>query len=89
MTSRFRRRQAGIKKPFAVNRAAENSLRVLQSFPGHRHSDRVYIVDNNDIAHQGEIVIQNEVDDLFVVEKVVRPDDKIVIGSERFAMARR
>jgi membrane fusion protein (multidrug efflux system) len=39
----------------------------------------VYVVDTQDVAHQREIVIQNELDDLFVVNQGVAVDDKIVL----------
>ena len=39
----------------------------------------VYVVDKNDVVHQREIVIQNEVDDLFVVDTGVAVGDKIVV----------
>ena len=43
----------------------------------------VYVVDKNDVAHQREIVIQNELDDVFVVKTGVGVDDKIVIEGVR------
>jgi membrane fusion protein, multidrug efflux system len=39
----------------------------------------VYVVDTQDVVHQREIVIQNELDDLFVVNKGVGVDEKIVL----------
>jgi len=39
----------------------------------------VYVVDKNKIAHQREIVIQNELEDLFVIKKGVEVGDKIVL----------
>jgi membrane fusion protein (multidrug efflux system) len=39
----------------------------------------VYVVDTQDVAHQREIVIQSELDDLFVVTRGVDVDDKIVL----------
>jgi membrane fusion protein (multidrug efflux system) len=38
----------------------------------------VYVVDKSDVAHQRQIVVLNEVDGLFVVEKGVGVGDKIV-----------
>ena len=50
----------------------------------------VFVVDKDHVAHQREIVIQNELDDIFVIAKGVGVDDKIVIkGSDRSATARR
>ena len=43
----------------------------------------VYVVDKDDVAHQREIVIQNELDDLFVVKTGVGVDDKIVLEGVR------
>ena len=43
----------------------------------------VYVVDKDDVAHQREIVIQNELEDLFVVKTGVGVDDKIVIEGVR------
>src|SRR5262249_39693148 len=39
----------------------------------------VYVVDAQNVAHQREISIQNELDDLFVVGKGVGVNDKIVL----------
>jgi membrane fusion protein (multidrug efflux system) len=44
----------------------------------------VYVVDTQDVAHQREIVIQNELDDLYVVNKGVGVDDKIVLEGVRY-----
>jgi membrane fusion protein (multidrug efflux system) len=38
----------------------------------------VYVVDQDDVAHQREVVIQHELDELFVVKRGVGVDDKIV-----------
>ena len=38
----------------------------------------VYVVDKEDVAHLREIVIQNELEDLFVIKKGVGVDDKII-----------
>jgi membrane fusion protein (multidrug efflux system) len=43
----------------------------------------VYVVDKDDVAHQREISIQNEVNDVFVVEKGVGVGDKIVSDGVR------
>ena len=44
----------------------------------------VYVVDTQDMAHQREIVVQNELDDLFVVNKGIGVDDKIVLEGVRY-----
>ena len=43
----------------------------------------VYVVDKDDVAHRREIVIQNELEDLFVVKTGVGMDDKIVLEGVR------
>jgi membrane fusion protein (multidrug efflux system) len=43
----------------------------------------VYVVDQDNVAHQREIEIQNELDDLFVVEKGLVTADKIVLEGVR------
>jgi membrane fusion protein (multidrug efflux system) len=43
----------------------------------------VYVVDNEDVAHQREIVVQNELEDLFVIKKGVGVEDKIILEGVR------
>jgi membrane fusion protein (multidrug efflux system) len=43
----------------------------------------VYVVDEDDVAHQREIVVQNELEDLFVIEKGLTAADKIVLEGIR------
>lgn len=43
----------------------------------------VYVVDQDDVAHQREIVVQNELDDIYVIEKGLSVDDKIVLEGIR------
>lgn len=43
----------------------------------------VYVVDKDDVAHQREIQVRNELDDLFVIEKGVGTEDKIVLEGIR------
>ena len=43
----------------------------------------IYVVDKDDVAHRREIVIQNELEDMFVVKTGVGVDDKIVIDGIR------
>ncbi len=42
----------------------------------------VYVVDKDDVAHQREIVVQNETDDMFVIKKGVGVGDRIVIDGQ-------
>ncbi|HEY1598804.1 MAG TPA: efflux RND transporter periplasmic adaptor subunit [Pirellulales bacterium] len=43
----------------------------------------VFVVDKDNVAHQREIGIQNEVDDIFVINTGVGVDDKIVVDGIR------
>ena len=43
----------------------------------------VYVVDKDDVAHQREIVVQNELEDLFVIKKGISADEKIVLEGIR------
>ena len=43
----------------------------------------VYVVDKDDVVHQREIVVQNELDDIFVIKKGLGVDDKIVLEGVR------
>ncbi len=43
----------------------------------------VFVVDAEDVAHQQEIVVQNELEDLFVIKTGVTVDDKIVLEGIR------
>jgi membrane fusion protein, multidrug efflux system len=43
----------------------------------------VYVVDDEDVAHQREIRIENELDDIFVIEKGLDVNDKIVLEGIR------
>ena len=43
----------------------------------------VYVVDKDDVVHQREIVIQNEMDDIFVIKKGLDVNDRIVLEGIR------
>ena len=43
----------------------------------------VYVVGKDDVVHQREIVVQHEVDDIFVVKKGLDVTDKIVLEGVR------
>ena len=43
----------------------------------------VYVVDKDDVAHQREIVVQNELDDIYVIKEGVGVEDKIVLEGIR------
>ena len=43
----------------------------------------VYVVDKDDVAHQREIGVQNEMDDIYVIEKGLDVSDRIVLEGMR------
>jgi len=43
----------------------------------------VYVVDNDNVAHQREIIIQNESEDLFVIKQGIGVEDKIILDGFR------
>jgi membrane fusion protein (multidrug efflux system) len=43
----------------------------------------VFVVDKDDVAHQREIVVENELDDIYVLKKGLNTDDKIVLEGIR------
>ena len=43
----------------------------------------VYVIDQDDVAHRREIVVQNELEDIYVIEKGLGVDDKIVLEGIR------
>jgi membrane fusion protein (multidrug efflux system) len=43
----------------------------------------VYVVDKEDVAHRREIVVKNELDDLFVIGRGVGAEDRIVVEGTR------
>ena len=43
----------------------------------------VFVVDENDVAHQREITVENELEDIYVIKKGVEVSDKIVLEGIR------
>ena len=43
----------------------------------------VYVVDKDDVVHRREIVVQHEMDDIFVIKKGVGVGDRIVLEGIR------
>ena len=43
----------------------------------------VFVVDENHVVHQREIAIQNELDDIFIVKKGLKENEKIVLEGVR------
>lgn len=48
-----------------------------------REKRYVYVVDKDNVVHQREIVIQNELDDVYVVKEGLHANDKIVVDGAR------
>ncbi len=43
----------------------------------------VYVVDKENVVHQREIAVQNELDDIFVIKQGLSVDDRIVLEGVR------
>ena len=67
-----------------IHRALKNALVIPQRATFEILDKRyVYVVDKDDVVHQREIVVQNELDDIFVIKKGLGVDDKIVLEGVR------
>ncbi len=68
-----------------ISGVQEDSLVIPQRATFEVQSKRyVYVVDEKNVVHQREIVVQNELDDLFVIKKGdVGTDDKIIVDGVR------
>jgi membrane fusion protein (multidrug efflux system) len=67
-----------------INRVLKDAILIPQRATFEDHAKRyVYVVDKDHVAHQREIVIQNETEDLFVVKKGVGVGDRIVLEGVR------
>jgi membrane fusion protein (multidrug efflux system) len=67
-----------------ISRVLKDAILIPQRATFEDHARRyAYVVDRNHVAHQREIVIQNETDDLFIVKKGVGVGDKIVLEGIR------
>jgi membrane fusion protein, multidrug efflux system len=63
-----------------ISQVQNDAIVIPQRATFEAHDKRyVYVVDKDGVAHQREIDIQNELEDLFVVKTGVGVDDKIVI----------
>ena len=63
-----------------ISRTLNNALVIPQRATLEELPKRyVYVVDKDDVAHRREIVIQNELEDRYVVKTGVGVDDKIVV----------
>ena len=67
-----------------ISRVQENAIVIPQRATFEVLQKRyVYIVDENDIAHQREITVQNELEDIYVIKSGVGVQDKIVLEGIR------
>jgi membrane fusion protein (multidrug efflux system) len=67
-----------------MGRVQDNALVIPQRATYEVRDKRyVLVVDKDDVAHERKVVVQTEVDDLFVVKSGVRAGDKIVVEGDR------
>jgi len=67
-----------------VRRKLKDSLVIPQRATFEVREKRyVYVIDKDNVAHQREIAVQNELEDLFVINKGLAVDDKIVLEGLR------
>ena len=67
-----------------INRALKNAMVIPQRATFENLDKRyVYVVDKDDVAHQREIAVSHEMDDIFVVEKGIQVGDKIILEGTR------
>ena len=67
-----------------IHRTLSNALVIPQRATFELLAKRyVYVIGSNHVVHQREIVIQNELDDVFVIQSGVGVDDKIVLEGVR------
>jgi membrane fusion protein, multidrug efflux system len=63
-----------------MNRVLKDAILIPQRATFEVHTKRyVYVVDKDHVAHRREVVIQDDADDIFVVEKGVGLGDRIVV----------
>jgi membrane fusion protein (multidrug efflux system) len=67
-----------------INRTLKNAIVIPQRATFEILDKRyVYVLDKDDVVHQREIVVQNEMDDIFVIKKGLKVNDKIVLEGMR------
>ena len=67
-----------------INRVLKDAIVIPQRATFENLAKRyVYVVDKDDVVHQREIVIEHELDDIFVIKKGLGVDDKIVLEGIR------
>jgi membrane fusion protein (multidrug efflux system) len=78
---RLRHGQAGT---VLINRVQNDAIVIPQQATFELNQKRyVYVVDQHDVAHQREVVIENELDGVFVVKTGVSAGEKIVVERGR------
>jgi membrane fusion protein, multidrug efflux system len=76
--------QHGQTGTVVVHRKAHDAIVIpLRATYESMNKRYVYVVDKDDVVHRREIVVQNEVDDIFVIKKGVSVGDRIVLGGIR------
>jgi membrane fusion protein, multidrug efflux system len=67
-----------------IHRALNNAIIIPQRATFETLDKRyVYVVDKDDVVHQREIVVQDEMDDIFVIKTGLDVNDKIVLEGVR------
>ena len=67
-----------------IHRPLKNALLIPQRAVFERGDKRyVYVVDKDSVVHQREIVIQNELEDSFVIKKGLDVNDRIILDGVR------
>lgn len=67
-----------------INRVQNDALVIPQRATFEILSKQyVYVVDKDDVAHQREIVVQNELEDIYVIKSGLGVEDKIVLEGVR------
>ncbi|HVU89757.1 MAG TPA: efflux RND transporter periplasmic adaptor subunit [Pirellulales bacterium] len=74
----------GQRGTIQISQVLNNALVIPQRATFEALAKRyVYVVDQDNVAHQREISYSNEVDDIFVIENGVGVDDKIILDGVR------
>jgi membrane fusion protein, multidrug efflux system len=67
-----------------IHRVVKDSLVIPQRAVFENLANRyVYVIDENDVAHQREIVVANELEDIFVIKEGLDVNDRIVLEGVR------
>jgi membrane fusion protein (multidrug efflux system) len=70
----------GMTGKVLIHRTLHNAIVIPQRATFEVHDKRyVYVVDKDGVVHQREIVVQNEVEDTFVIGRGVGVDDRIIL----------